>query len=189
MAFKGYVLTNDDDTIAVPQINDADTNVDGGLWTNMTESELKIRFDGSLYTVPTSLYERVRLRKIGVQSLLASNFTDITFDIEDQIVGAIHSTVTNPERITVSKTGMYLVSYQLCMEQQNVTTYASRVVINGTASQIQISQDTNVNIDVTLQQTILVNLTAGDHMTVQASVTNALDILPGATYLHVLRLY
>ncbi len=107
---------------------------------------------------------------------------NIEMDSNGPLSNITHSTSTNTERITVSATGVYEISYNVTVHRDSSGHHNNtRVLVNGTtevagsfASQGINSSDSNELQNIS--KTVMVSLTANDYITVQittnVSVTN-----------------
>jgi hypothetical protein len=68
--------------------------------------------DGTLTNakLASGFFPAARVYASGTQSLTTATYTALTFDSERFDNASIHSTVTNPTRLTIPTTGVYLVS-------------------------------------------------------------------------------
>jgi len=95
------------------------------------------------------------------------------------LAGVTHSTTTNPERLTVSAAGTYLVTYHVASTYTpaNSTNYA-RLAVNGTAvagSDTSLSEATN-NYGGFLSGSAVVTLGANDYVTLQVMKNSGSNI-------------
>ena len=86
-----------------------------------------------------------------------------------------HSTSANPERMTVTQAGKYIVSYGLTTTYTGGSTNFGRIAINGTpvtGSQGMVSES-NTNYQSSISRSIVVTLAANDYVTLQVMQNNA----------------
>jgi len=76
---------------------------------------------------------RVVVRHSTTQSLTTEAWTSLTFDTEDVDVGALHSTVTNPSRLTIptAADGFYLLVGYVNFAVSTTGVRAARILVNG----------------------------------------------------------
>ena len=101
-------------------------------------------------------------------TLTSGVFADITFDAEDYDSDGIHSTTTNPSRLTIQTPGSYLVTCGVNFGNNGSGTgRALSLKKNGTEVGYQFA----ANVALTLRfgmTTIVNNLVAGDYLTLAA---------------------
>ena len=86
------------------------------------------------------------------------------------LAGVTHSTSTNPERMTVTATGKYIVAYAVgTTYSPGGSTNFGRLAVNGTiltGSQALVSESNN-SYQSNIARTMVVSLNAGDYVTLQ----------------------
>ncbi|NBX67153.1 MAG: hypothetical protein EBQ96_09175 [Proteobacteria bacterium] len=85
------------------------------------------------------------------------------------LANATHSTSTNPERITVTQSGTYMISYSLRQSYSGASTAYARLAVNGTpvsGTERSVSEDGS-GFHGTMSATAVLSLSANDYVTVQ----------------------
>lgn len=117
----------------------------------------------------------------------AGTWYDIPLDGGDaNLVNVTHSTLTNPERVTVNVAGTYLINYKVHVRRQGTSHHTvGRLYKNGTTEvlgsfTIQVMTTSDVNENNSLFGTVLASLSANDYVTIQAGtnmdVANEVDV-------------
>jgi len=171
---------------------DGDEKEDGGLWTNLSDEELKIQFGEVEYSISTSAYERATLSLTVDQSIGAGAFTPVAWDQEDIDVGDIHDNAVNPSRITVSKPGDYLLIADIQFDASAAGNRGVRFAKNGVVlAQTEIVRSAVGGTDTFLDKASFVRLAADDFIEVEVfqSSGGGLDILADGCSFTLVRLY
>lgn len=80
------------------------------------------------------LYSGAILRKSANQSIANGTITTVLFDTETKDTDAYHSTVSNTGRITIPKTGVYLVEYMVTFAANTTGQRYAWIALNGSTS-------------------------------------------------------
>lgn len=188
---QGYALKDYNNTIPLPNnVGDPDPSCEGGeIWTNLTAKELHICLGGADQHVVQSGYERCSVTKSTDQLIPKLVWTDVTWNQEDYDPNvAIHDTVTNNERVTVMRTGYYVVSYQVDWQTKKDVDFQVRIYKNGTTTVKQkCIYSPKDDIDLCMGETVFIYLTANDYITLQAYDGSAVDryVRAAKSYLQV----
>ena len=156
---------------------------DGTLRYNATTNQWEISNDGggfnpiAIGTLATAL-PVVQVRQAGGYTLSSATWADITFDTtdleNDSAVLEHNNTLT--DRIDVKEDGIYMITYNLNLNEGTATgTWDSRVILNDTTP-MNGSVNTNSNYQneyVATSATFYANLTASDFITLQAQRSSA----------------
>ena len=137
-------------------------------------------------------FERASVYKSADQSIPSSTWTDISFDSENFDVGDTHDNSTNNARITVTTTGTFLILFQTEWTTTGGDDYKARIYKNGTTSLVESAMTTHSNSNIeTVGTSIMVELTAGDYITLQGfhSDAAAKDIKKENTHLSVTQIF
>lgn len=130
------------------------------------------------YDIVTTDRDRVSVYKSSAQTITKETWTDLTFDNERFDVGDMHDNVTNNERITIGRTGLYEVKYLINIQSKKDTDYQGRVYLNGSAmlsdSQLCFFSPKD-DTDMCIQNSFYSELTADDYITLQAYQGSAGD--------------
>lgn len=140
--------------------------------SNSTVANLTVS-GGSTFagTVTFSAQPRCALQRNSTQSLTNNTWTDVnSFQVEEIDVASLHSTATNPERITVpaGSSGAYWFFGQIDFDSNSTGMRGARFFKNSTLA-IATKQYQTVSGNVTVIGTeYLVVMDGGDYMTLQA---------------------
>lgn len=110
-----------------------------------------------------------RVNRTAALSIAAATTTVVAFDAEEFDTDGMHSTVTNNSRITINKSGFYVVGFNgtLAASSAYIRTFAE-LRINGTTG---IARSQSPGTSVSVQQTLGVHTVyqfdAGDYVEVQ----------------------
>jgi hypothetical protein len=165
---------------------------DGSIFTNLSQDELFICLNGSLSTLTGSHFDRCSLTKSADQTIDYLTWTDVTFDQEVYDQGGLHDNVTNNERVTVGKTGVYWISYQIDWQSKKDSNFAARIRKNNLTTVVESCDNASRdNISMCINGTILVELAENDYVTLQAwhDDGGTRDVFSARTYLVVSRAF
>jgi len=154
----------------------------GTLRYNATTNQWELSNNGGPFDpITTGLRQTssaVQVRQTGAFSLASATYVDITFDTTDIETNttALQHNLTTTSKIDVKETGLYLISYNLNLDDAAATgTWNSQVLLNG-LTPINGSVQTNSNYQgeySASNPTFYANLTAGDYITLQAQRVSA----------------
>lgn len=102
-----------------------------------------------------------RLRKAATQSITASTWTSMQWDVEDSDDLNGHDNVTNNSRVVVPATGAYVVSASITLGTVSATWYV-QFAVNGVQVPGRTLFQSNANTSGTLTRTLWLN--AGDYV-------------------------
>jgi len=155
-------------------------NVDG-------QEQAAILLDGAKYVLSSSRNPILTLEKSSNQTLTAiDTFNDIDWDVELVDSDGMHNPAF-PELITITQTGRYFVSFQLCLQQVNNTIYTAQALKNGTLSSKQTTVESGT-IAAIIEGSSIVELTKGDVYKLQWKANSVSDLLFAETKLDVIML-
>jgi hypothetical protein len=110
-------------------------------------------------------------RSVSYSPAAVTTYYDLPLDGGNaDLSGVTHSTSTNPERMTVSTAGKYLISYGVStIYTPGGSTNYARVAINGTPVPASDSwnSESNGSYSASLSRSVVVTLSAGDYVTLQ----------------------
>jgi len=160
------------------------------IFTNTSSSgEEQLAFlnqAGEKFIISDSSNPILRLEKTSDQTLTgADTYNDVEWHIGIQDTAGMWD-AGNPEVITVKKSGRYYVSFQLCLEQINNTTFTAQALCDGSPSSKSITIDSGVNNAVDLQGTNIVELTKDEVYKIQWKASKVSDLLASETKLDVI---
>ena len=124
---------------------------------------------------------------LGFQAAVINPGSDITVTS-----GAVSTTYANGGKITVSTTGVYLVSYCIQFDLNTTGVRAASIALNGTGSPSSAlgsgwAQSIGVNASTTLQNSVLISLTAADYIQLAVRQTSggSLNSCASASYINL----
>jgi len=121
------------------------------------------------------------VKRTSNQTLANDTPTNILFNAEREDSNAMHDNSTNPDRINILRTGIYLVSVSFLQFTAHATgfDYYSIQVNGGTADLAYEIKPANSSIDNTFNVSFITRLAASDYLTVLACQTSGgnLDII------------
>lgn len=119
------------------------------------------------------------------QSINNTTLTALTFDSERFDTGNLHSTVTNPSRITISTTGLYLLGANITWASNVTGLRFLEIVVNNTSSICTqgVSPATPIGETTRLNVSAIWRATANDffEVVVYQSSGGALNVLAGTS--------
>lgn len=120
--------------------------------------------DGSGMTL-----DRCEANRTTTQSINDSTLTTVALDAELIDTNSLHSTVTNNSRITIAKTGLYLVFCQIAWVANTSGRRFATIIKNGSAIDTDLSDNRAPTSAGEARNSIfkLLSLTAGDYLEAQ----------------------
>ena len=112
-----------------------------------------------------------------------NTYTDIPLNTNNgSLNGVVHSTSTNPERMTVSASGTYLVTYATNNTYTSGSTNYAQITVNGVAFNISKGNnaESNSNYSGSISRSIILTLNAGDYITLQGLINKTGSFLQNA---------
>jgi hypothetical protein len=101
------------------------------------------------------------------QSINTASATTLTWDTEDHDTNALHSTVTNPERLTCQTTGKYLVDFHGLFGTDATGIRYAGLYKNGVTPIAFDMRPAITGFNTSVSITKYVSLTATDYLTIQ----------------------
>jgi hypothetical protein len=126
-------------------------------------------------TVATTLASVKQARVINNANISVSSgvLTVLSFNTEISNVGAIHSTGTNPSRLTAPSAGLYIVGGTLAYDANATGLRAARILLNGATAIGNSLYAANTTGDVTIVNVSTARfLSANDYVELQADQTS-----------------
>ena len=114
-------------------------------------------------SVTTKVYQTANV------AFVNSAFTEFSWDGEVSDNLAWHSTTTNPERVTVSKAGLFAVNFLVTYEALALTTPMYRLKKNGTVISTLEYPSASTPLGLVIGQTgsLVVSLASGDYLSLE----------------------
>lgn len=159
-------------------------NLAGGvdnIWNPRTNNGFgTVSITAGVVRIPTG----VSVKNSVAQSTANNAFVTLTFDTENYDSNALHSTVTNPSRLTADSFGLWMVVVSVRWTANAVGIRTAQVLLNGTT--VVASFDTagasavNPN-DAQISGNRVIQLNAGDYIELQTFQNSggALNVQPG----------
>lgn len=175
----------------LPDCNTCTLCQDGCIGINSVNGEIFVGLEGSKIIRHSGFY-RCSLTKSANQLIPKLTWTSVAWNVEEYDTGEMHESVTNPDRVTITRAGNYGVKYQVELETSKDTQISTRIwknsstVINGSC---MMSPKDGFNMCVNESHDF--DLVENDYIVIQVYHDNAADknLLSARSYMQVRRLF
>lgn len=128
-----------------------------------------------------------KLRKSGTQLIPGSSYTNLTWDIEDFDNNSFHNN-TNPERLTCSLSGVYLISFQVQWDSAGSSALFGAALYRNNNTFVAYQELSGMRNTICNKQSVLLSLSINDYITVRV-VQNisgpGFNVLPTNTFVSI----
>ena len=131
----------------------------------------------------SALAPRVRVFASASQPTSNATQTSLTFDTETFDTDTMHDTGTNPERITFTTAGVYLVGGHNSWASSSAGRRQLRILLNSATQLTNVVQDVDTGTGHVLSVVTIFDMAAGDFVELQAFQNTGGDLnAPAATF-------
>lgn len=142
---------------------------------------------GAPSAAASTVAEGARATRTTAQSIANDTWTAISLDGETWDTGALHDGGTNPSRITVGESGLYVATAAATFAVHSAGARYAAIAVNGTRIYQAPHPAQRTDTDISLRVMDVLSLTAGDYVElhVYQNRGGALDVRANGAYLSV----